>query len=93
VIAQCRASGILLDDARAAEQRMDAEGQLLFDDAITHGRLRKLSRHVFWALFAGPIHVLAQMRDAGEIEITDRVLRGTFDGVCRALLPAEDAER
>jgi AcrR family transcriptional regulator len=89
LIAQCRASGILTDDTRAAEQHMDAEGLVLFDDAIAHGRLRNLSRYVFWALLAGPIYALAQMRDSGEIEITDEVLLATFDGVCRSVLPAE----
>jgi AcrR family transcriptional regulator len=87
LIAQCRASGILSDDTRATEQRVDAEGQVLLDDAIAQGQLRRMSRYVFWALLAGPIYVLAQMRDAGEIEITDELLRATFDGVCRSVLP------
>ena len=42
---------------------------------------------VFYALFAGPIFMLARMREAGEIEVTEEVLRATFDGVCRAVLP------
>jgi AcrR family transcriptional regulator len=87
LIAQCRASGILTGETRAAEQRMDAEGLVLFEESIARGRLRKLSRHVFWALLAGPIYMLAQMRDAGEIEITDDILHATFEGVCRAVLP------
>jgi hypothetical protein len=41
---------------------------------------------VFWALVAGPIFVLAQMRDTGEIEITDALLDATFDGVCRSVV-------
>ena len=44
-------------------------------------------------LFAGPIFVLAQTRDAGELEITDDVLRATFDGVCRSVLPTPDGRR
>ena len=61
------------------------------DVAVAGGRLRDLPLHVFWALVAGPIFLLAQMRDAGEMEITDDVLRVTFDGVCRSVLPERDA--
>jgi hypothetical protein len=46
---------------------------------------------VFWALAAGPIFVLSQMREAGELEITDDVLRETFEGVCRSVLPFDDS--
>ena len=88
LIVQCRASGILTEETRAIEQANEAEGQAMFRDAINQGLLRNLSRYVFWALFAGPIFMLVQMRDAGEIEVTDAVLRTTFEGVCRSVLPA-----
>ena len=88
LIVQCRASGILTEETRAIELANEAEGQAMFRDAIAHGLLRNLSRSVFWALFAGPIFMLVQMRDAGEIAITDAVLRATFEGVCRSVLPA-----
>jgi AcrR family transcriptional regulator len=87
LIAQCRASGILNDETRAFEHRMDAQGLVLYEEAIAKGHLRKMSRYVFWSLLAGPVYALVQMRDAGETEITDEILRATFDGVCRALLP------
>ena len=87
VIQQCRASGILSDATRAAEQRMDAEGFTQFEDATARRLLRPMPRQVFYALFAGPIASLVQMRDAGELEVTDAVLRATFDGVCRSVLP------
>ena len=48
-----------------------------------------MSRYVFWALLAGPVYALVQMRDAGETEINEDVLRATFEGVCRALLPSD----
>jgi len=87
LIAQCRASGILSDETRAFEQRMDAQGLVLYEEAVANGYLRRMPRYVFWSLLAGPVYALVQMRDAGETEITDEILRETFDGVCRALLP------
>jgi AcrR family transcriptional regulator len=89
LILQCRSSGILTEETRALEQVHDAEGQALFRGAIAQGVLRDLTRYVFWALFVGPIFMLVQMRDAGEIEVTDDVLRDTFEGVCRSVLPGE----
>ena len=89
LIAQCRASGILSDETRAFEQRIDAQGLVLYDGAVARGHLRRMSRYVFWALLAGPVYALVQMRDAGETEITEDVLRATFEGVCRALLPSD----
>lgn len=87
---QCKASAILTDDTREAERRLNAEGLRNFEHAVAGGRLRDLSVQVFWALVAGPIFQIAQMRDAGEMEITDDVLRSTFDGVCRSVLPERD---
>jgi AcrR family transcriptional regulator len=84
---QCKSSAILTDETREAERRMNAEGLANFGQAVAAGRLRDLPIQVFWALVAGPIFLLAQMRDGGEIEITDDVLRVTFDGVCRSVLP------
>jgi len=87
---QCKSSAILTDETREAERRMNAEGLANFDHAVAAGRLRDLPLQVFWALVAGPIFLLAQMRDAGEMEITDDVLQSTFDGVCRSVLPERD---
>ena len=87
LILQCQASGILTAETREAEQSTTAEGLAALDAAIERRLLRPASRHVFWALFTGPIFALARMRDAGEIEITEEILRATFEGVARALLP------
>ena len=87
---QCKASTILTDETREAERRMDAEGLANFEQAVAGGRLRDLPLRVFWALVAGPIFLLSQLRDAGEMVVTDDVLRSTFDGVCRSVLPAQD---
>lgn len=84
---QCKSSAILTDETRDAERRMNAEGLVNFEHAVAAGRLRDLPLQVFWSLVAGPIFLLAQMRDAGEMEITDDVLQVTFDGVCRSVLP------
>jgi AcrR family transcriptional regulator len=93
LIAQCRASGILSEETRAFEQRMDAQGLVLYEQAVAKGHLRAMSRYVFWALLVGPVYALVQMRDASETEITEDVLRATFDGVCRALMPGDDGKR
>jgi AcrR family transcriptional regulator len=84
---QLQASSILTAETREAEQRMHAEGMANFNEAVAHGTFRPLSLQVFWALVAGPIFVLSQMRATGEIAITDDVLLSTFDGVCRSVLP------
>lgn len=88
VLLQCQASGILGAATRDAERRMEADGLARFQRAVDRGEFRPVSRQVFWALFAGPIHVLTQMRDAREIHATDEELRAIFDGVCRSLLPS-----
>ena len=90
LIAQCRASGILSDETRAVEQKMDAEGLVRYEQAVAQGFLRRMSRYVIWALLAGPVYALVQMRDAGETEITEDILRATFDGVCRSLMPEQN---
>ena len=87
LIAQCRASGILSDETRAFEQQMDAQGLVAYERSVAEGHIRSMPRFVLWALLAGPVYALVQMRDAGETEITEALLRETFDGVCRALLP------
>lgn len=87
VLQQCQASAILTDQTRDAERRVNAAGLAHFDAGVAHGVLRAMSVQVFYALFAGPIVVLTQMRDAGEIEVDDELLRATFDGVRRSVLP------
>jgi hypothetical protein len=47
--------------------------------------LRDLPIQVFYAHFAGPFFVLAQVQEKQEIEITDEILRQTFEGVARAV--------
>jgi AcrR family transcriptional regulator len=91
VLHQCRASGILSAETREHEQRTKAAGLVQFREAIAHGHLRDLHLHVFWALFTGPITALAEARSAGELDVTDAVLRATFDGVCRSVLPTDAA--
>ena len=87
LIHQCQASSILTEETRAIEQRMHADGLAHFDDAVARGAFRQMSVQLFWALIAGPIFVLAQMRDTGEIDITDALLDATFEGVWRSVVP------
>lgn len=91
LIAQCRASGILSDETRAFEQQMDAQGLVVYERSVAEGHIRSMPRYVLWALLAGPVYALVQMRDAGETEITEDLLRQTFDGVCRSILPESAA--
>lgn len=86
-IQQCKASAILTDETREVERRKHGEGLASFEQAVAAGLLRDVSLHVFWALAVGPITQLAQMSDARELEITEDVIRATFDGVCRSVLP------
>lgn len=90
-IQQCRATGILTAETRAAEQQLEASGVAEFDRGVARGLMRPMSRQVFYALFAGPIAQLVQMRDAGELAVDEVVLRATFDGVCRSVLPPSGA--
>jgi AcrR family transcriptional regulator len=87
---QCKSSAILTVETREFERRKHGDGLASFEQAVAAGQLRDLPLEVFWALAVGPIFLLAQMRDAGEMEITDDVLRSTFDGVCRSVLPERD---
>jgi AcrR family transcriptional regulator len=87
---QCKSSAILTEETQEIEQRKHAEGLVSFQEAVAAGHLREMSIHVFWALAVGPIFQLTQMCVAGELEVTEDVLRATFDGVCRSVLPERD---
>jgi AcrR family transcriptional regulator len=87
---QFKSSAMITAETRELERRKNAGGLASFEQAVAAGQLRDLPLQVFWALAVGPIFLLAQMRDAGEMEITDDVLRSTFDGVCRGVLPERD---
>ena len=92
LLAQCQRSGILTLETREAAQRVESEGMTLFREGVARGLLRDVSYLVFWALVAGPIFVLAELRDSGEIEITDDVLDATFEGVCRSVTPGVEGD-
>jgi hypothetical protein len=65
---------------------MHAAGVASFGEAVRRGLLRDVPIQVFYALFMGPVLVLSQMRERREIEITEEILRRTFEGVARAVL-------
>ena len=83
---QCESSAILTEETRAQYVEGRERGLAHFASAVRSGHLRDLSVEVFYALFAGPALVLAHMRDKDEIEVTEEVLRATFEGVRRAVL-------
>jgi AcrR family transcriptional regulator len=84
-IQQCEASGILSEETLARERDRRAKGLVSFEEAVRQGVLRDLPIQVFYAHFAGPFFVLAQVQEKQEIEITDEILRQTFEGVARAV--------
>lgn len=88
-IQQCEASGILTEETRARQAELHAEGVETFRDAIRQGLIRDVPVQVFYALFMGPVLVLAQLREKQEIEITEEILRLTFEGVARAVFVTE----
>ena len=87
VMLQCEVSSVLTAETQARKAETDAEiARTFFPDVIEQVE-GTLLRYVGYALIAGPIQVLAQMRDKGEIEITDELLEHTFARVERALRP------
>jgi TetR/AcrR family transcriptional regulator, repressor of fatR-cypB operon len=86
-INQCESSGILTEETRARQLELRAEGVEGFLAGVRQGLLRDLPVEVFHALFTGPAFALVHMRAKRELEINDGLLRLTFEGVCRSLLP------
>ena len=85
-IDQCEASAILTEETRARYVEMRERGLEHFLAGVRAGHLRDLPIEVFYALFAGPVFVLAHMRDKDEIEVSEELLRLTFEGVARGVL-------
>jgi TetR/AcrR family transcriptional regulator, repressor of fatR-cypB operon len=88
LIQQCEASGILTEETAAERDRLEADGLAKYADAVRSGIFRDLPVQVFYALFAGPVLVLAQLQAKGEMEVTEETLRATFEGVARGVLAA-----
>jgi AcrR family transcriptional regulator len=86
-ILQCEVSAVLTAETQARKAAMDAEMVRAFFPGVIEQLERSLFRYVGYALIFGPIQVLAQMRDKGEIEITDELLELTFERVEKALQP------
>ena len=84
---QCEVSSVLTPETQARKVEMEAEIAKTFFPALVESVAGSPLRYVGYALIAGPIQVLAQMRDKGEIEITNELLEQTFARVERALLP------
>jgi TetR/AcrR family transcriptional regulator, repressor of fatR-cypB operon len=94
VLQQLRGSGILTAETRAAEERARAEGLAHFHQSIARGVLRDLPLRAFWALYAGPTLAVVEAANGGTVrggEVAAEVIRATFDGVCRSVLPAPEA--
>ena len=85
VMLQCEVSSVLTPETQAIKD--DRERGMMrdtFPELLKHYESTPL-RYVGYALIAGPIQVLAQMRDKGEIDISDELLEQTFTRVEKAL--------
>ena len=89
-VQQCEVSGILTGETRIRKAELEEAGRESYAAAIKEGLIQDLPLGVFHALYFGPILALAQMRNKQEIEIDDRVLRLTFEGICRSVLRIAD---
>ena len=85
---QCEASAILTEETRAQQSGIRAAGVEGFVNAVRRGVIRDMPIHVLYALFAGPILVLAELQAKEKVEITDEILRVAYEGVCQAVLPS-----
>ena len=86
VMLQCEVSSVLTRETQAHKDAIEREMvKTFFPELLTHFDNTPL-RYIGYALIAGPIQVLAQMRDKGEIAITDDLLEQTFTRVEKALL-------
>lgn len=84
---QCEVSSVLTEETQARKEEMEREMVRTFfpgTDQVLEGPLH---RKVVYALVAGPIQVLVQLRDKGAVEVTDELLEQTFARVERALQP------
>lgn len=89
-IQQCEASGILSEETRALEAERQAAGARSYAEAVRRGFLRDEPVQVMFSHFFGPILVLVQLQEKREMEVTEEILRLTFEGVVRAIwLPEE----
>jgi TetR/AcrR family transcriptional regulator, repressor of fatR-cypB operon len=90
-IQQCEASGILTEEMRARSAERQEAGHAAYERAVGAGFLRDEPVQVFFSHYFGPILALIQMREKGEVEITEAILRVTFEGIIRAVWRPEEA--
>lgn len=81
VMLQCEISSVLTPETLARKDTMEVELSRTYFQGILERMEGTLWRYVTYAFIAGPIQILAQIRDKGEIEITDELLELTFAGV------------
>jgi AcrR family transcriptional regulator len=85
VIQQCEASSVLTQDSLDFRDHLDETMRRRYFPESDDLLALPLRRQVFHALLTGPVLVLAQLRDKGEIPITDDLLDETYRRVLRAL--------
>ena len=90
---QCEISSVLTPETLAQKNAMEIElSRTYFQDILE--RMQGTNwRYVTHALIVGPIQVLAQIRDKGEIEITDTLLEETFTRVKKAVTLLYQSDR
>lgn len=85
VMLQCEVSSVLTAETQARKIEIEAEVIRTFFPTLLEQLHTSPLRYVGYALIAGPIQILAHMRDKGEIEVTDELLTLTFARVEKAL--------
>ena len=86
-------AGILTEETQAREAERRATDLASYSDAVRRRLLRDLPVSVFYTHFMGPVVILAQLQEKGEMEITDDVLRLTFEGIERAVGVPDEPDR
>jgi len=79
VIQQCELSGILSPDTLQQQEDIETPLYHKFQSAIEEGVIKNLPRQIVYALFMGPITILAHLQAKGEIEISDDILLQTYE--------------
>ncbi|MDZ4702205.1 MAG: TetR/AcrR family transcriptional regulator [Rhodothermales bacterium] len=83
---QCEISSVLRPEMEARKDAMEAEMIRACFPGLLERFEGTLMRYVNYAFIAGPVQVLAQMEDKGEIEITEELLEEVFERVEKVVL-------
>jgi AcrR family transcriptional regulator len=84
---RCEVSSLLTAETRAKKDQLEIAFSRTFFKGILERKHGTSWRYISYAFIAGPIQVLSELRDKGEIEITDALLEEVYSGVRQIVLP------